>query len=526
MINILAPWDNDRVAFEEDIAANIADLLRRTEQPFTLYTVSFLPDLRHRLHQIGLLESAWWNAYDAIAGIELKNGAPADQLDLLWPDDVNFVATPDLTYVYQQDVLFATCRYSYDHYLNQVDYFDPTGRLRKSETYDDRGFMSRRVTFDADQQSRTTLYNEFGQLILTITQDGVQIDPSQRGRFEHMHYDQFHDLLDEVCAKQLEQEPDAKLLVIYRQDFDFPTAKILAEHTYDLVIASSETKIDPNDIWLHLLTAVSTKVVATDIAASRGIQRAMTDWALLTEKAIRLISPYGSDLNLGISNELSDMIVYWRMENLSEHDRQVTVTALFNCLLAHDQMVLVASMDSAVDVTQAQVMQLIDGQFNVADRHDDLKIAVAYLKAKRDETPVANLVQIKQLQKTANWSDIESAAEVLLRVVIRERDDHAAILSTLHTARLLIDLADQIDPFVQLAAISAGVPQLVHLKTQYVTDEGNGRVVNNPKELAAGVDFYLEGLYNWNQALVYNVAKIERFADRELIKQWQEVLKK
>ena len=85
-------------------------------------------------------------------------------------------------------------------------------------------------------------------------------------------------------------------------------------------------------------------------------------------------------------------------------------------------------------------------------------------------------------------------------------------------------MSAEVDVQKQALAVSAGIPQLVRKKTDYVDDQKNGQIIGQIRELDAAIAFYLDDLNNWNQALVENISYIERFSEENIIKQWRELL--
>jgi hypothetical protein len=104
-------------------------------------------------------------------------------------------------------------------------------------------------------------------------------------------------------------------------------------------------------------------------------------------------------------------------------------------------------------------------------------------------------------------------------------DSHlTTIRQDFNETRLYIDLSAEVDVQKQALAVSAGIPQLVRKKTDYVDDQKNGQIIGQIRELDAAIAFYLDDLNNWNQALVENISYIERFSEENIIKQWRELL--
>ena len=104
-------------------------------------------------------------------------------------------------------------------------------------------------------------------------------------------------------------------------------------------------------------------------------------------------------------------------------------------------------------------------------------------------------------------------------------DSHlTTIRQDFNETRLYIDLSAEVDVQKQALAVSAGIPQLVRKKTDYVDDQKNGQIIGQIRDLDPAISFYMDDLDNWNQALVENISYIERFSEENVIKQWRDLL--
>ncbi len=104
-------------------------------------------------------------------------------------------------------------------------------------------------------------------------------------------------------------------------------------------------------------------------------------------------------------------------------------------------------------------------------------------------------------------------------------DSHlTTIRQDFNETRLYIDLSAEVDVQKQALAVSAGIPQLVRKKTDYVDDQKNGQIIGQIRDLDPAIAFYMDDLNNWNQALVENISYIERFSEENVIKQWRDLL--
>ncbi|HBM8032709.1 accessory Sec system protein translocase subunit SecY2 [Staphylococcus aureus] len=94
----------------------------------------------------------------------------------------------------------------------------------------------------------------------------------------------------------------------------------------------------------------------------------------------------------------------------------------------------------------------------------------------------------------------------------------------LRTLRLVIDMSKEPDLYLQISAISAGIPQINGQQTDYVSDYDNGRIINTVDELDDALNYYLFYLKNWNYAYAYSLKLIDAYASKNIINQLDELI--
>ena len=115
--------------------------------------------------------------------------------------------------------------------------------------------------------------------------------------------------------------------------------------------------------------------------------------------------------------------------------------------------------------------------------------------------------------------------ELEYRFRIRNITDELSLIQELDDTRLIIDLSQQPNLYTQIAGISAGIPQINLVASDYVTHLQNGCILDSISQLAVAADYYLQGLKNWNQALIYSIEKIKLNTGHQVIKRWEKWLK-
>lgn len=98
------------------------------------------------------------------------------------------------------------------------------------------------------------------------------------------------------------------------------------------------------------------------------------------------------------------------------------------------------------------------------------------------------------------------------------------LIQRLYDVRLILDVRDQPDLYLQIAGISAGIPQVNYRFTRYVQHQKDGYIIQNIHYISGALEYYLSGLKHWNEALVYCVKEIEKYTGGSLVQQWKEAV--
>lgn len=240
---------------------------------------------------------------------------------------------------------------------------------------------------------------------------------------------------------------------------------------------------------LELLSGV--KLALTDSISS---QRQLSQ---LSQTNLQQVPLYDSRLSLGKSREMKNQEIYLYSDGLTLEQLTNTLALTFEMMAENDSLILkVISYKAALD-EQAQMTDIITRLLEEA--------ATPYLYLAAQETLAA--------ENDVDDSQEQEKSRVQLHFLTTE----IAILAQLETARLVVDLSDAPDNYTQVAAISAGIPQINTVETEYVTHQENGLIITSDEELLAGYHYYLDTLTNWNHSLIYSVKKISSFTSDELV---------
>ena len=72
------------------------------------------------------------------------------------------------------------------------------------------------------------------------------------------------------------------------------------------------------------------------------------------------------------------------------------------------------------------------------------------------------------------------------------------LMKELSQLRVIVDLNQEPDLYLQISSISAGVPQINRRETDYVDDKLNGLIIDNIQQLRVALNYFINNLKNWN----------------------------
>jgi accessory secretory protein Asp1 len=103
--------------------------------------------------------------------------------------------------------------------------------------------------------------------------------------------------------------------------------------------------------------------------------------------------------------------------------------------------------------------------------------------------------------------------------------DELSVSKCIREQRVVADLRATPELYLQISCISTGIPQIVRTETPYVEADKNGKVLRDIRMLPQALAFYLEGMANWNEAMVHAYEIGQQFTTARLLEEWKEVIR-
>lgn len=119
---------------------------------------------------------------------------------------------------------------------------------------------------------------------------------------------------------------------------------------------------------------------------------------------------------------------------------------------------------------------------------------------------------------------LDEEDQVPVLFVVEQCVDELSVNKCMREQRVLVDLSDSPDLFLQISCLSMGIPQILKTVTQYMHPGKNGRLNRDISRLGEDLKYYLESLSNWNEAAVQSYEVGKTHSTQYLIDQWKEVI--
>ncbi|QFR24179.1 accessory Sec system glycosyltransferase Asp1 [Schleiferilactobacillus harbinensis] len=534
MIFAVPQWQINDHDLPNDDFVHLIQLTRGTKLAVTLLMVDEAPGLRYQLNHNQLLGTAWASLFDVIQAIPVRVGVPLSPADVKIPVGSELIYGNGQALIVRGDQQLGTITYHPEGFVWQVIWTLANGE-RRVDQYDDRGFLSTRTLYAPDNRIKQKEWLDItGQAVMRQT-DQITITAGARSRFSQSAYATINDVIGEFLHKQLVAKTGPQQLIM------------AADRAFSPLVANIPPEVDVH-CFVHKLTeaniapfANTTQSWITDTdTQAEALRKRLRMLPEVKSTAVRVIPPYNTTLSLGRSNELAAVISYWHVNQLPKDDRQIVFNQFLKQLQVDPDKQLIVNADNQKQIDDFQQTALNFAAESQAVSLDSAVFQRIQALLRGDEPPLATpsatqaeITDADEQQAVAPVTEkrqapgekalIEQIRLFLTRITYQAQADYEQIVQNLSLARILVDLGSAPDLFMQLAAISAGIPQINRVPTGYVTRE-TGRIISDWRGLDSALTYYLDSLAHWNQALVANVQLIDRYSENHSLALWQEVL--
>ena len=485
-------WQERRMHSEFDDTVKHVQLFNRNEtRPYRILLLSYAPNFRHFLHRQSVYHAPYWSCFDAIQQIQRKQAVPLSFHQLAWPEGIEFVHTPFVIVAMLQGQKYARIEFGEDGNMIRIEMYQGEQIIRRN-IYDDRGFVSSTILYREGKPFLQDYLMETGEWKIRefFTDGHVEVNPqypeyliSFSGRnltkvFSRRYYDSLEDVIEEVFSAYVGHTSQADIFCFAMHRLHYALLeKVLRKKK--MILSFFQHRCDPGENPQTFDLIKKADYIITDSREKTEEILALDDRFLVK---ITDISPYDTRADFGISQQL------------------------------HVQKILLPA-DGLEDVFFEELVEIL-GQYmhkNEVARVEIFTRNAAYNRPKQLMDQVYGLLDEEEEWITEHFSVEQCVDELEVSKCMREQ-------------RLVVEMRKPPELYLQVTAVSMGIPQIVSMETQFVVDKANGIVLSEVSQLPEALDYYLEGLANWNKAMVASYDLGKNYTTEVLLEKWREVL--
>lgn len=492
----------ERIQFDDTV--NHLKMFQTAKERVALLVLNYHPQLRYTLHQQDLLGVPYWSFFDDLQNCDLTYTKMIDFKELHWPKGTTFSYSPFMVIAHQAGQLLAHCYFGENGNLISVQYFE-AGLSAKRLIFDDRGFLSSILYFEDNTPHHQDYLNTKGiwQIReLLVGDKQLLVNPAADRSFKQKSYSCWEELILErlTAFSDYYVQPDDCLVIASHLQHNHLLVTIFKGQRKVFSLFGERFDLS-HKAELDILAKNATFIVTDNHLLEQQLTTALIDNHLPLPQLTRL-SPFDTRLRLGRSQTIKELIICFFVDTLDQSSYLIILEKLLH-IMADNPLIqlnlLTYRQDFPFDQIKSHILQMITAN----------SYHKRFLKTQKD---------------TGENQLDDDKKNTLDGIVMTTLTNDNQLISILDTARLVLDLGQEPDLYTQIASLSAGIPQINSVHTEYVTHGENGWVLNSFEELPQALKYYFDGLTNWNKSLVHTVQKMGDYTSGHLITQWKQLL--
>ena len=506
MTVIIPAWSRDALRLADTPIVKLAQLFTDNQIPVELLLLQPLPWLRYQLQFNQLTALPWWNVFDNLQQVPQSAGLPLGLEDLALPSGTQFGYVGDTVLLHRNGRLFGQVHFHPAGFVSWLETTAPNGQ-RTVRVYDDRGFCSTQTTYDHRGHRQRTLWLAPDTHPVMERLDDNRVHLLAPDGTTQQIYPTLDGLITERTQQHLANRSD---LII--SDANPGTATILTQlanqHRLAYLLSTQRAPTLPD----ALLGAVERVIVPTQQMVTK-----FEDVNADLGTPVQAVSPYATTFALGNSTELPETTVVWAVNRLTPTATTVAAHQILQWLTQDETHYLTAIVTShaAIKKTTTLLHQQLLQLAGIPLESPTAQLLQGLLDRLHQKQPI-NRDQLPE--------EVVTVLDQLLRINVLYRLNNQQRQRVLRAARVLVDLGSMPDLQLQIAAISAGIPQINATATGYVHDHQNGLIIPQLRKLTPALDYYLNTLTHWNESLVASISSLESLAEPKLLAYWKKVI--
>lgn len=481
--------------------------------PYQILLLSFTPNFRHFLHRQGVYHAPYWSCFDAIQGVRRKKTAVLSFHNLKWPEKIEFVYSMFAVVAMLHKEKYAQIDFGEDGNPIRIDLYQ-NGKVSRRNIYDDRGFVASTILYEDGKPLYQDYLTENGIWKMRFFyKDGhVQInekcpeyllqyqDEMHDRRFSKLSYDSMECVIYEVLTSYVEltKKQDVFCVAMHERHVEL-LKRALKTRKLILSFFGDRYSVAKHPASLEIIGEAN--YIVADSA--KNVSKIQEESGTVI-KNIMAIPPYDSRVDLGISQQLDVQKILIPIDGIEDEEFGEIIRLLGEYLLTNELARIHLFTRRAEYVRKQNVLE------RVRDELGKVGLEEGWAVEEEREKPIEN--------------DLELEDYVPVKFFVEQCVDELTVSKCMREQRILVDMRDVPELYLQITAISMGIPQIVRTETEFVEHGRNGIVLKNIEKLPGAIKYYLDGLRNWNRAMVCSYELVKEYTTEKLLEKWREVM--
>lgn len=507
-------WTVRRMHTEFDDTVKQIQLFHRSKAcPYQIMLLSFAPNFRHFLHRQGVYHAPYWSCFDAIQEVTRKKAMVLSFHNLKWPEGIEFVYTPFVVIGMLKKEKYAQIDFGEDGNPIRIDLYKD-GELKRRNIYDDRGLVSSTILYEAGEAVYQDYLTENGMWKLRHFQgDGhVEINrkcpnyllqyqqKSWEKQFSRFIYDNLEQVIYEVVTSYLELTEKQDIFCVAMHNLH---AKLLyrALKGKRQILSFFEDRYPPEENTEAFLMLNNADYLVTD--SRRNARRLQREFRLLAQNIV-VIPPYDSRVDLSVSGQFAVQKLLVPVDNMEGGYFAELIGVLGEYLLVNEKARIHLFTRRAEYDRKQKVLE---------------QARLALKKAGLEESWA-----VEEGENHVSENELDQEEKIPVKFFVEQCVDELSVSKCMREQRLLVELREAPEIYLQITAISIGIPQIVRTKTEFVEHGRNGFILKKIEELSEPLEYYLNGLQGWNQARICSYELVKEYTTEKLLEKWGKVM--
>lgn len=497
----------------DDTVKQIQLFHRNGACPYQILLLSFTPNFRHFLHRQGVYHAPYWSCFDAIQGVRRKKTAVLSFHNLKWPAKIEFVYSMFAVVAMLHKEKYAQIDFGEDGNPIRIDLYQ-NGNVIRRNIYDDRGFVASTILYEDGKPLYQDYLTENGIWKMRFFhKDGhVQInekcpeyllqyqDEMHARRFSKLSYDSMECVIYEVLTSYVELTKKQDVFCVAMHERHVGLLEKALKNKKLILSFFGDRYLVAN----HLASLEIIEEADYIIADSTKNVSKIQEESGIAIKNIMAIPPYDSRVDLGISHQLDVQKILVPIDGVDDEKLGRIIRLLGEYLPTNERAQIHLFTRRAEYVRKRTVLERVRSEL------EKLGLEAGWAVEEEREKPLEN--------------DLELEEHVPTKFFVEQCVDELAVSKCMREQRILVDMREVPELYLQITAISMGIPQIVQTGTEFVEHGKNGIILKNIEKLPSAINYYLDGLRNWNRAVVCSYELVKEYTTEKLLEKWREVM--